>query len=363
MNKLFVMTTVCSALVLAGCSSVVKDHGLDYQTAESNEKTLVVPEGAEPVKDRLVIPNESNVADLEASGEFEAPRAPFLYQPLADVSFSLLGDQATMTVPTDINRTKALFKSYLATLATEEEPETIETDEGDVLISKPIQLEKQGFWARTWSSITRLYPEKYQYKASFSETGNGTDVAFQVLVHKDGEQTVAELNDDQAPTSMALNSWYHVAKKISEDSVLLSDQGRDDLTRSTVWVNQRGEYAYFLGKNFDPATVDNFVSAQMDFYVVEDDAGVKSLSMIPSDEVPRVGDVVPLTVPMRDQDGTTKEMKLFNVYRRDLDDVEWTHRTYPYQVIKQQEGYFLKVDTSAVEFPRLVSYRILSMFE
>lgn len=364
MNRLFVLGAVCSALVVSGCSSVVKDHGLDYQTAQSNEKALIVPEGSQPVQDKLVIPNEAQVADLESTGEFDAPRAPFLYQPLANVSFSLLGEEATMHLPVEVSRSKALFKSYLESLATEDEPEPVASETNDTLTSKPLLLEERGFWARTWDSITRLYPARHELQVTFNEgvSGTGTDVSIKVQVIKDDEEPkYSALNDDQAPTALVLDAWYHVAKKISEDSVLLSEQGRSDVLRSPIWVNQKGEYAYFLGQSFEPSTIDEFIANQPDFYVI--DEGVKSLSMVPSEEVARVGDVVELTFPVRGQGGTTKQMKLFNVYRRDLDDVEWTHRTYPYEVVRQQEGYFLKVDTSAVELSNLISYRIFSMFE
>lgn len=358
MRKYAVTTIAFMTLVISGCSSIVKDHGLDYQTAKAVDKPLDLPDGHEPVEDRLVIPNEDQVLNLDPTGEFEAPRAPFLYQPIADVPLILNGTTARLELPTDMLRAKSLVTSYLATLATEDMLDVVQSSGDELIISKPIQLEKQGFWRRTWSSITRLYPPTYQFEFSLSESGSGSVITIEGFTQENDAREPIDLDEDAEPTALVLEAWNYMARKVSEDSVLLSNQGKIDLSQSALWVNQKGLYAYYLGKQFDPSEIDSFIRSQPEFYLVEEPH--KGLAVVPSDEVARVGDVVEFTVPVKAQSGS-KQMKLFNVYRRNLDDVEWTKRSYPYEVVKQKEGYFLVVDTSALELPGLMSYRLLSM--
>ncbi|MFT6656751.1 MAG: ribosomal protein S6, partial [Marinomonas primoryensis] len=57
-----------------------------------------------------------------------------------------------------------------------------------------------------------------------------------------------------------------------------------------------------------------------------------------------------------------EKQKLFNVYRRNLDDVSWEEREYPYKITHQKAGDFLVIDVSATDYPEVTSFHLVQRF-
>jgi len=98
-----------SVVVLSGCSNLVTDHGLDYQTAESSDVELELPAGRYDISDKMIIPNEDRVAALNATGEFEAPRAPKPFLSMAYVPMVFGQYQVTYQIPASLEQSKKLI--------------------------------------------------------------------------------------------------------------------------------------------------------------------------------------------------------------------------------------------------------------
>ena len=103
--------------LLSGCTSLFPDHGLDYQQSEASDIELKLPQGSLPARDKLTIPNEQRIADLEASGKFEAPRAPLLFEPLAYAPLNVDGSNAEVVMRLSVTSSSISVSFVLANLA------------------------------------------------------------------------------------------------------------------------------------------------------------------------------------------------------------------------------------------------------
>ncbi|WP_067100590.1 hypothetical protein [Marinomonas atlantica] len=355
-KKLAMLGSLASVVTLSGCSNVVTDHGLDYQDARSSEVELKLPPGRHDVTDKLIIPNEDRIANLDAKGEFEAPRAPKPYLPMAYVSMVLGQYDVTFEIPTNLSQSKLLLSNYFASFSgkTVVFNQVSETE----LVSAPIQFKEQGTLSKLWNSITRLEPEKYRLTIDFVPRKNATEARIQLIKISEQGESLVDLTLDEASASQMVDAWSHISKDLTTETALLSKQGQKPVLKSRIWTNQDGKLALFLGKEADLASLNNYIRNTSGVHITSETP--PELSLVPQDKLARVGDIVDFKVPLGPI-GTNEEVVLFKVRRRNLDDVSWTERSYPYDLKRQQEGYFLTIDAGATETPTLTTYRILSL--
>lgn len=346
-----------SAVLLSGCSNLVTDHGLDYQTARSSDVELQLPAGRHDVSDKMIIPNEDRITALQATGEFETPRAPKPYESMADVSLAIGQYQATLTIPVGLAQAKRLVTDYFSSFSGE--AVVFRSNSDTELVSEPLQFESQSGIGKLWSSITRLKPTQYRLTVDFEPIGSQTTAAIQlVAIEPEGEEHAVDLTLDEASASQMVEVWTHISKELTVETALLSNQGRQPVQKSRIWTNREGKLALYLGQQVDAASVEHYIRNTAGLHITNEDP--KELALVPQDQLARVGDIIDFKVPLGVL-AENEEVILFKVRRRNLDDVEWTERSYPYQLIRQREGYFLTVDASATDNPALTSYRILSL--
>lgn len=346
-----------SVVVLSGCSNLVTDHGLDYQTAESSDVELELPAGRYDISDKMIIPNEDRVAALNATGEFEAPRAPKPFLSMAYVPMVFDQYQVTYQIPASLEQSKKLITDYFSSLSGEEVVFNAVSEAQ--LVSAPIQLDSQGSLAKLWSSITRLKPTQYRVTANFAQQSAAVDVSVSVVaIDAEGREENVDLTLNETIASQMVNAWSHMSRDLTVETVLLSNQSKEPVLKSRIWTNRDDKLALYLGKEADAASVDQYIRSTSGIHITNDMP--KELALVPQNELAKVGDIVDFKVPLGAL-SENKDVILFKVRRRNLDDVPWTERSYPYQLIRQQEGYFLTVDTSATDNPALTSYRILSL--
>lgn len=356
-KKLVMAGGLVSAVLLTGCSNIVTDHGLDYQSARNSEVELKLPEGRYDISDKMIIPNEDRVATLQASGDFEAPRAPKPYESMTYVPMIIGQYDVTMQIPASLAQTKKLLTDYFSSFS----GEAVVFHDADVneLVSERLQFKSQSGLGKLWSSITRLKPKQYRLTLNFEPSRTNTVAKIQlVAIQADNSEKAVDLTLDEASASQMVDAWSYIAKELTVETALLSNQGREPVQKSQIWTNREGKLALYLGNFADEASVDNFIRNASGLHITSEEP--KELALVPQDKLARVGDIVDFKVPLGAL-AEQEEVILFKVRRRNLDDVEWTERSYPYQLIRQREGYFLTVDTSATENPTLTSYRILSL--
>ncbi|CUB03946.1 hypothetical protein [Marinomonas fungiae] len=358
LTKKLVMTgSLASVVLLSGCSNMVTDHGLDYQSARSSEVELKLPAGRHDVSDKMIIPNEDRVATLQATGEFETPRAPKLYESMTHVPMVIGQYDVTLKIPASIAQSKKLMTDYFSSFSGEAVVFQSKTE--TELVSEPLQFESQSGLGKLWSSVTRLKPTQYQLTVNFEPTRTQTITKIQlVAIDSEGVKKAVDLTLDEASASQMVDAWSHISRELTVETALLSNQGREPVRESRIWTNREGKLALFLGRNADPESVDSFIRDSSGLHITSEEP--KELALVPQDKLARVGDIIDFKVPLGAL-AKDEEVILFKVRRRNLDDVEWTERSYPYQLIRQREGYFLTVDASATDHPALTSYRILSL--
>lgn len=355
-KRLAMAGSLASGVLLSGCSNLVKDHGLDYQTANSSDTNLELPSGQRNVADSLIIPNEDRIANLNATGSFETPRAPKPFLPMSYVPMELDQYGVTFEIPVSLSRAKQLLSDYFSTFSGEEIVfnQTNDTE----LVSAPIQFQKQSSLNKLWGSITRIEPTTYRLNINFTPERNQTTAKISLVkVNADGESFV-DLTKDEVSAGQMVNAWSHISKDLTTETALLSNQGKEPVIKSRIWTNQDGKLALYLGKEADLQSLSNRIRNTPGVYISNDTP--PELSLVPKEKVAKIGDIVDFKVPLGSL-AQSEELVLFKVRRRSLDDADWTERSYPYDLKRQQEGYFLTIDATATENPTLTSYRILSL--
>ncbi|SBS31858.1 hypothetical protein MAQ5080_02089 [Marinomonas aquimarina] len=356
-KKLVMAGSLASAVLLSGCSNLVTDHGLDYQSARSSDVELQLPAGRHDISDKMIIPNEDRVATLEATGEFETPRAPKPYESMAYVPMIIGQYDVTLKIPASLAQSQKLVTDYFSSFSGEE---VVFQSAGDnQLVSEPLQFESQSGLSKLWSNVTRLKPTQYRLAVAFEPQSAQTITTIQlVAIDPDGAEEAVDLTLNEATAGQMVDAWSYISKELTVETALLSKQGREAVQTSSIWTNREGKLALYLGRQANQAVLDDYIRATSGLHITNEEP--KELSLVPQDKLARVGDIIDFKVPLGVL-AEDEEVILFKVRRRNLDDVEWTERSYPYQLIRQREGYFLTVDASATENPTLTSYRILSL--
>lgn len=342
------------AISVVGCS--VTDHSNDYLTEPSESKPITVPEGSMPIKDVLVIPNENKVADIDTSATktFVAPRAPFIFHPMSRVDLRTEEGAVLFYVPDTVAGSKKVISDFLSAMYGD--GEAIASNSDNRIVSTQIALKKQGTLAHVWSKITRVYPASTVFSFDVESTEKGSKITMQYREEITGKEPGAWMSPakNDSEYDVAVRLWGAFGRHLNETSAYLSKQ--DVKSAYPIWIDAQGTFAVNLGQQ---VTNDMLMAKlkQADLYPVEGDES--KLSPVPSKEVARVGDIVDLTLPI----GTGgKDMKLFKVHRRNLNNVSWDKREYPYKIVHQKEGDFLVIDVSAVEHPESVLFKLVQRF-
>jgi len=355
MKKISLILSQVSFLVLlSGCSLFYTDHSNDYQNERAVENSLQSPEGSLPSKDALVIPNEDKIADLESVTPFETPRAQFIYYPMVAVGMTETDQSIELVVPASKAQTKRIVSDFLAALYGA--GQSIRSQTEDEIVSVPFDFDPQGWWASLWSKITRVYPDQSVFSFKFSEAEGKTLVTMQLRHEQEGDVEPSDwmtpkVSDDTY--TIAVRLWGTIGRQLNQSSAYLSNRG--DTSDFPVWVNHRGIYAVRLNKNLSAAEL----KAQLQtagFYIMPD--AESKIAPVKPEDVARIGDIVDFSIPT----GDGEKQKLFNVYRRDLDDVTWDKREYSYEITHQKSGDFLVIDVSSMDFPEVTSFHLVQRF-
>ncbi|QUX95844.1 hypothetical protein C0J08_10625 [Marinomonas sp. CT5] len=355
MNKSTMKLVGVSSLtiLLSGCSTFFTDHSVDYQEEKAVSSTLVVPKGSEPSQDVLVIPNEDKIADLEPTKSFTIPRAPFVYYPMVAIDVDEQSDLMVFSVPTSKEHAKRIVTDFLTALHGAGESVASETE--NEIVSVPFDFHQQGWWASLWSSITRVYPAQTAFLFQFKEQGEKTAVSIQFRdEQKDTEPSdwLSPVQNDDA-YSVAVRLWGVMGRQLKQSSAYLSNLNEE--SSFPIWVDHHGTFAIYLGNNVTTSDVEAKLSAA-DMYLMPGEDHM--LAPVPSEDVARIGDVVDFSIPT----GNGEKQKLFNVRRRNLDDVSWDLREYHYEISHQKVGDFLVIDVSKMDMPEVVSYHLAQRF-
>lgn len=357
MNKftLQLVSVSAFAVFLSGCSLFFTDHSDDYQDVTKTHNTLEVPEGSTPSKDILVIPNEDRITDLTPAKPFVTPRAQFIYHPMVAVGVVEKEDAIEFSLPANKAQAKRIVSDFLTALYGAGESIASQTD--DQIISVAFDFHPQGWWASLYSKITRLYPAKTVFAFSFTESEDKTLVSIQFR----DEVQDAEVGPWMTPVensdayTVAVRLWGTFGRQLNQSSAYLSNQ--NDASSYPIWVDHHGLYAIRLN-DASPSGLKTKLNAAGIYLVPGAD---NLLAPVSPENIARVGDVIDFTIPT----GNGETQKLFNVRRRNLDDVSWDLREYSYKITEQKAGKFLVIDVSSVaqpEDPEVVSFHFAQRF-
>ncbi|ETX11713.1 hypothetical protein MUS1_07140 [Marinomonas ushuaiensis DSM 15871] len=343
------------AVLLSGCSLFFTDHSDDYQDVAKTHSSLESPEGSTPSKDALVIPNEDAIADLVPAKPFVTPRAPFIFHPMVAVGVVEKEDAIEFSVPTNKDQAKRVVTDFLTALYGEGKSIASQTD--DQITSIAFDFHPQGWWASLYSKITRLYPAKTVFAFSFTESEDKTLVRIQFR----DEVQDAEVGPWMTPVensdahTIAVRLWGTFGRQLNQSSAYLSNQ--NDASSYPIWVDHHGLYGIRLNDASQSGLETTLNAAGI--YLVPGADNV--LAPVSPEKIARVGDVIDFSIPT----GSGETQKLFNVRRRNLDDVSWDLREYSYKITEQKAGKFLMIDVSSVEQPEdpeVVSFHFAQRF-
>lgn len=343
------------AVFLSGCSLFFTDHSDDYQDVTKTNSSLEAPEGSTPSKDALVIPNENAITDLTPVKPFVTPRAPFIFHPMVAIDVVEKEGALEFSVPANKAQTKRVVSDFLTALYGAGESIASQTD--DQITSIGFDFHPQGWWASLWSSITRLHPAKTTFAFSFTEGEGKTLVSVQfrdeIQDIEPGPWMTPVENSDAY--TIAVRLWGTFGRQLNQSSAYLSD--RNDASSYPVWIDHHGLYAIHLN-DASPSGLKATLNSAGIYLVPGAD---NLLAPVPPEQIARIGDVIDFTIPV----GNGETQKLFNVRRRNLNDVSWDLREYSYEITQQKAGKFLVIDVSSVEQsedPEVVSFHFAQRF-
>lgn len=342
-------------VVLSGCSLFFTDHSDDYQDVTKTHSTLEAPEGSTPSKDVLVIPNEDAISDLTPVKPFVTPRAPFIFHPMVAVGVAEKDDAIEFSVPANKTQTKRIVSDFLTALYGAGESIASQTD--DQITSVAFDFDPQGWWASLWSDITRVHPAKTTFAFGFTESEGNTLVKVQFrdeVQDTDPGPWMTPVKNSDAYT-IAVRLWGTLGRQLNQSSAYLSN--RDDASSYPVWIDHQGFYAIHLNDASTSGLKATLNAAGI--YLVPGSDNL--LAPVLPEKIARIGDVIDFTIPT----GNGEKQKLFNVRRRNLDDVSWDLREYSYKITQQKAGKFLYIDVSSVEQsegPEVVSFHLAQRF-
>lgn len=345
-----------SAITLSMTACSIIDKADDYQLSRSNNTALVVPDGSQVAQDKLVIPNESGISNITEKTEFTTPEIPESYSPLADLPVNWEDDLMWIDTPLDLETSKIVVKNFLVSLYGEGNPIDVSSDTETV--SVPMGDQDVSGLLKFYYSITRLYPDQTEYRFPLKSGPNGTQIGFQHRVVSKGQDKSISYGDWLSPN--ITDSGYSLGLQF------LSAISRESLSQKTsvagvtldaqdIWVTNDGQYVLRLDGSTQILDVAELVE-QSDLYLISRDP--LELAFVTGDEVTKIGDLKPLTLPATTEGG--EETLLLNLRYRNLNSVVWQKRVYRVGLVQRTEGLFVEVDTSATEYPDVVSYRIMS---
>ena len=353
-------TVISAALALSLTACSMFDKSDNYQLSRSNDVELVVPAGSVASRDTLVIPNEDSIPDYTGEMNVEGLKGPISFMPLANVKVSWQDETMWIESSLDTKTAKGLIKSYLVALSGDLNSIASMTD--DEIVSAPIGDKDQGALLKFYYSITRLYPDRPAYRFKLESTAIGSKIGLQSrLVSQDKNQEFEYgewLSPDESEESYS-DALQFLSTLSSESMELVDSKVESDLPKANqMWLKTDGQYLVKLSDNATELDVANLIE-QSDLHLVS--RSPLELAFVTAGEVTKVGDIRPITLPSSTEG--EEDMLLFNLKYRNLDSVEWQKRAYPVVLVQSDEGVFVEVDVSAVEFPDVVSYRIMSALQ
>ncbi|ADZ91232.1 hypothetical protein GV054_09870 [Marinomonas mediterranea] len=355
-QKVLFVSAAFSLTLLSGCS-VLPDHGLDYQSSQASSKKLALPEGSEQPIDKLQIPNESRIASYSEPSEFEAPRAPFVYSQMANIVLSEQESTAVFSVPAPVTTTKRLVLNYLNARYGDEK--AVEGEIDGVITTTPRSIREVSTLKRFWSKVTRLPLDTVVWKYALSDDLIAGQTRVSVSVRfKKGEEFEGDWQSpfaDLDTGEQALAFWRSLGQNLDTSSVILSERENKELRPYSIWSALNGSLALYLGSGIQAAQLKEKIESNPKLFI---DNNGQMLSVVPPEQIAKVGDIVPFSSSLLGEDA---QVKWFNVRRKDLDDVTWQEREYPFKLVQQPSGVLLEVDSSAAKHPLLVSYRLLTL--
>lgn len=355
MNKLAAVVSV-TALV-TGCS-LIDDKADAYQQSQTNDAQLIVPEGSVTARDRFVIPNEDKISITSVAPDLSIPTKaiPDSFSPLADLAVTWEDDILWIDTPLESETLGAVIKNFLVSIYGEGDPIAVNTDAE--IISAPVGDQDIGSLLKLYYNITRLYPDRTEYRFELAKTENGTRVGLQHRVISKDQSNDVEYGDWLSPESS--DKDYELGLQfisaVSRESLAQDDKlAASSESKTNIWVTSEGGYVLKLDASLAESDVATFID-QSDLYLISRDP--LELAFVTEGEVAKIGELRRINLPTKTKDG--EELFLFNMKRRNLDNVVWQERVYPVDLIQRAEGLFLEADTSATEQPNVVAYRIMS---
>ncbi|WP_438465600.1 hypothetical protein [Marinomonas sp. PE14-40] len=355
MNKLAAVVSV-TALV-AGCS-LIDDKADAYQQSQTNDAQLIVPEGSVTARDRFVIPNEDKISITSVAPDLSIPTKaiPDSFSPLADLAVTWEDDILWIDTPLESETLGAVIKNFLVSIYGEGDPVAVNTDAE--IISAPVGDQDVGSLLKFYYSITRLYPDRTEYRFELVADAKGTKVGMQYRVVSTDKNSDVTYGDWLGPESsdQEYELGLQFISAVSREA-LAQDEEFSASTRSktNIWVTSEGDYVLKLDDSLVKADVAAFIE-QSDLYLIS--RNPLELAFVTEGEITKVGDIKPLKLPSKTEGG--EDIVLLNLRYRNLDGVSWQKRVYPVDLIQKPEGLFIDADTSATELPNVVSYRIMS---
>lgn len=352
------LTSLAAIVVSMTACSLIDDKADIYQESQANNVELVVPQGSVSSKDALVIPNEDKIASDSTAFELAVPikAIPNSFSPLADLDVSWEENIIWIDTPLSDDVLRAVIKAFLVSLNGETDPISVSTD--SEIVSLPIGDQNIGSLLKLYYNITRLYPDRTEYRFKLESSVNGTKVGIQHrLVSKDQNKNTDYgdwLSPDSSDETNALGLQFISA--ISREA-LAQDNSSKELAEShmNLWVTSEGQFVLKLGDQFTKDDVASLID-NSDLYLISRDP--LELAFVTEGEVAKIGELRRINLPTKTKDG--EELFLFNMKRKNLDNVIWQKRVYTVELVQREEGLFLEADTSATEQPDVISYRIMS---
>jgi hypothetical protein len=349
-------TLILSAVVLTTTACSIIDKADNYQLSRSNNTELVVPDGSQAARDKLVIPHENSISNITEKTEFTTPQIPESYAPLADLPVSWEDSVMWIDTPLDLETSKVVVKNFLVSVYGEGDP--IEVSSDAEIVSVAMGDQDVSSLLKFYYSITRLYPDQTEYRFPLKPGPNGTQIGFQHRVVSKAQDKSVSYGDWLSPKIsgagyafglqfLSAISRESLSQKTSVAGVMLGAQD--------IWVTNDGQYVLRLDGQTQMNDIAELIE-QSDLYLISRDP--LELAFVTEDEVTKIGDLKPVTLPPTTEGG--KETLLLNLRYRNLDGVVWQKRVYPVDLVQRTEGLFVEVDTSATEYPDVVSYRIMS---
>lgn len=342
-------------LVLAGCgsSSFINDHREDYKMVKANEQVLKYPDGSLQPVDKLYIPNENRVANLDDLSMPQIPSPPALYHALRPINISSMEDHYQLVVPANQSITENMLTNFLTGLYGDGNP--VRSNVDGSIETQRFTISSESKLASLWRSITRLPSDGIAFK--FALSGNPVSTKVDIRYRKESSDGVSSEwknpSESQFAETVVVRLWSVLGKQLSDNTAFLSSQFATNTT--PLWVDHKGQFVLRL--NDSTQTVESLFSSA-GLYLLS--VNPNQVSLKPEDELPKIGDIVDLRIPFVDQDESTPS--LIKGRRRNLDNIDWDEKIYTFRVDTNTLGKFLIIDFSDVDYPELRSYQVMSRF-